>query len=67
LFSAVVDRPRQGSNAVPTPPPTTGCHKDRIIEYIKAQETHHHARTFREEFVDLLSEAGVEFDEERMN
>jgi len=41
--------------------------KDRIIEYIKAQETHHHARTFREEFVDLLCEAGVEFDEERMN
>ncbi len=34
-----------------------------VIRYIANQELHHHQVTFREEFLSLLKEAGVEFDE----
>lgn len=37
--------------------------KDRLIEYVKNQEEHHKRKTFKEEFVDLLNEQGVEFNE----
>ena len=37
--------------------------KDRLIEYVKNQEEHHKKKTFREEYVELLNEHGVEFDE----
>ena len=37
--------------------------KDRLIEYVKNQEAHHKAKSFREEFIDLLNDHGVEFDE----
>ena len=37
--------------------------KDRLIEYVKNQETHHHIKTFKEELIDLLSEHGIEFEE----
>jgi REP element-mobilizing transposase RayT len=37
--------------------------KDRLIEYIKNQEQHHHTKTFREEYIELLMENGIEFDE----
>lgn len=37
--------------------------KDRLIEYVKNQETHHHKKTFREELIELLNEHHVEFDE----
>ncbi len=37
--------------------------KDRLIEYVKNQENHHKTKTFREEFVELLYEHGIEFDE----
>jgi putative transposase len=37
--------------------------KDRLIEYVKNQEDHHKVKTFREEYMDLLKENGVEFDE----
>ena len=37
--------------------------KNRLIEYVKNQETHHHLKTFKEELLDLLSEHGIEFDE----
>jgi len=33
-----------------------------IIEYIKNQELHHLKKSFREEYLDLLKEFGVEFD-----
>ncbi|MBN1180687.1 MAG: IS200/IS605 family transposase [Bacteroidales bacterium] len=36
--------------------------KDRLIEYIKNQESHHHLMTFKEELIDLLLEHGIEFD-----
>lgn len=37
--------------------------KDRLIEYVKNQEEHHHRKSFKEEFIDLLNEHGIEFDE----
>jgi putative transposase len=37
--------------------------KDRLIEYIKNQETHHQVKTFKEELIDLLTEHRIEFDE----
>lgn len=36
--------------------------KDRIERYIANQEEHHRSKTFREELIGLLNEAGVEFD-----
>ena len=37
--------------------------KDRLIEYVKNQEEHHKIKTFREEYIELLNEQGIEFDE----
>ena len=37
--------------------------KDRLIEYIKNQEEHHREKTFREEYIELLEEHGIEFNE----
>ena len=37
--------------------------KSRLIEYVKNQEEHHKIKTFREEYVELLNEHGIEFDE----
>jgi putative transposase len=37
--------------------------KDRLIEYIKDQEAHHHGIEFLDEYRALLREAGIEFDE----
>jgi len=37
--------------------------KDILINYIKNQEEHHRVKTFREEYIELLQEHGVEFDE----
>ncbi|MFA6923286.1 MAG: IS200/IS605 family transposase [Bacteroidales bacterium] len=37
--------------------------KDKLIEYVKNQQNHHKTKTFKEEFIDLLKEHGVEFDE----
>lgn len=37
--------------------------KDRLIEYVKHQEEHHKTKTFREEYIELLKEHGIEFDE----
>ncbi len=36
--------------------------KDRLIEYVKNQETHHHKMGFVEEYVKLLNEHNIEFD-----
>lgn len=36
--------------------------KDSLIEYIKSQEEHHKKTSFREELVELLKEAGVDFE-----
>lgn len=37
--------------------------KDRLIEYVKNQEEHHKIKTFKEEYIELLNEHGIEFDE----
>jgi REP element-mobilizing transposase RayT len=37
--------------------------KDVLIEYIKNQEEHHRNLSFKEEFIQLLNEHQVEFDE----
>jgi putative transposase len=37
--------------------------KDNLITYIKTQEEHHNNKTYKEEFIELLNEHGIEFDE----
>ena len=37
--------------------------KDRLISYIKNQKEHHKKASFREEYIALLKEHGVEFEE----
>ena len=37
--------------------------KDRLIEYVKKQKEHHKIQTFREEFIELLKEHGIVYDE----
>ncbi|MBI4930165.1 MAG: IS200/IS605 family transposase [Bacteroidetes bacterium] len=37
--------------------------KDRLIEYVKNQKEHHARKTFREEFIELLKEHKIEFEE----
>jgi putative transposase len=39
-------------------------HIDRIYKYIQNQEEHHKKQTFRHEYLDLLKEFGVEYDEQ---
>ena len=36
--------------------------RDGVIAYIRGQEAHHRKRPFREELMDLLQRAGIEFD-----
>jgi len=36
--------------------------KTNLIEYIKSQKEHHRVRTFKEELIDLLNKAGIEYD-----
>ena len=37
--------------------------KDKLVEYVKNQETHHYKKTFKEELIELLNEHHVQFDE----
>ena len=37
--------------------------KDSLIDYIKNQEEHHRAKSFLEEYRELLNAAGIQFDE----
>ncbi|MFA9390648.1 MAG: IS200/IS605 family transposase [Prolixibacteraceae bacterium] len=37
--------------------------KEILVNYIKNQKVHHHVKTFREEFIELLEEHHIEFDE----
>ncbi|MBK9515572.1 MAG: hypothetical protein IPO05_18640 [Flavobacteriales bacterium] len=36
--------------------------RDAIKDYIARQEEHHEKKTFKEEYVEFLNVAGVEFD-----
>ena len=37
--------------------------KDRIANYIANQREHHRHKAFREEYMEMLQKAGIEFDE----
>ena len=37
--------------------------KDNLIEYVKNQKNHHKKETFRNEYINLLKEHQIEFDE----
>jgi putative transposase len=37
--------------------------KDNLIEYVKSQKEHHKKINFRDEYISLLREHGIEFDE----
>ena len=37
--------------------------KDNLIEYVKNQKKHHRKISFRDEYIGLLKEHGIEFDE----
>ena len=37
--------------------------KDRLIQYVINQESHHHKKSFREEYIEFLNEHEIEFDE----
>ena len=41
--------------------------RDKLIEYVKNQEEHHKTKSFREEFIELLNEHGIEFDEKYLH
>lgn len=36
---------------------------EEMKRYIRRQEEHHRKKTFQEEYLDLLRENGIEFDE----
>ena len=40
--------------------------KNKLIEYVKNQEEHHKTKSFREEFIELLNEHGIIFNEKYM-
>ena len=44
-------------------PATAEDRKDILINYVKNQEEHHRNKTFREEYIALLEEHGVVYDE----
>lgn len=37
--------------------------KDNLINYVKNQEEHHRKKTFKEEYIQLLNEHHIEFEE----
>lgn len=39
---------------------------ERVRNYVLNQEEHHRKRSFREEYIELLNAAGVEYDEKYM-
>ena len=41
-------------------------HIEKVRAYVLNQEEHHRKRTFREEYLDMLRTAGVEYDERFM-
>jgi hypothetical protein len=39
------------------------CHLENVIRYINNQEQHHDKQNLRDEFIELLKEYQVEYDE----
>ncbi len=50
---------QEGYGAFTVSPPT----REGVQKYIANQEEHHRKKTFREEFVMMLKQAGIEFEE----
>ena len=40
--------------------------KERLVRYIMNQEEHHRQKSFREELIELLEEAGIDYDPEHL-
>jgi putative transposase len=38
-------------------------HVERVVRYVLHQSQHHQRKTFQEEYVELLTSSGVEYDE----
>jgi putative transposase len=38
-------------------------HVERVVRYVLHQSQHHRRKTFQEEYVELLTSSGVEYDE----
>ena len=38
----------------------------KVVDYIENQETHHHTKTFKEEYKQLLDAYGIGYDEKYM-
>jgi len=38
-------------------------HIDAVFKYIQNQEIHHQKQTFKEEYIDMLIESGIDYDE----
>ncbi len=37
--------------------------KDRLIRYVRNQEVHHHGKSFEKEYMEILAEHGIQYDE----
>ncbi|MGQ1787600.1 hypothetical protein [Saccharicrinis sp. GN24d3] len=37
--------------------------KDNLIEYVKYQEAHHKSKSYKEDYIELINEHNIEFDE----
>lgn len=37
--------------------------KENLIKYVNNQETHHKQKSFKEEFIDLLTEHGIDYED----
>ncbi len=40
--------------------------RDSVIHYIMNQETHHQTKTFREEYIKMLTDAAIKFEDKYM-
>ncbi len=49
---------QEGYSAFTVSPPA----REAVRKYIANQEEHHRQRTFREELIEMLEKAGVEYD-----
>jgi putative transposase len=41
--------------------------RDSVRGYIASQEAHHKTRTYREELIEMLTKAGIEYDTEYLD
>ena len=51
----------------PQMPALKAAAKPAVRRYIANQEEHHRVRSFREELLEMLNKAGVDFDSKHLN